>query len=240
MYEKVVIPKDVDRTRVVAIDIGVENLATLTTNIGEKPIIVKGKILKSVNQFYNKVRADLQKLYSKEGIFDSRRLRRLTQKRNNQVKDYLHKASRGIIDYCVLHRIGTIVIGKNDYWKQSVDLGKKINQQFVCIPHSRFIDMLKYKAHEVGIEVLLTSEEYTSLCSLLDFESIERHTKYAGKRVSRGLFKSKEKIVINADVNGSGNILRKALPNALCADGMHDGVGPFVCSELGVDRSEYT
>ena len=107
-----------------------------------------------------------------------------------------------------------MIIGKNDEWKQEVNIGKANNQNFVNIPHSRFINMLVYKCEIVGIKVVLVNESYTSKCSFLDNESVEKHEIYDGKRIKRGLFQSKEGKLINADVNGSYNILRKAIPTA--------------------------
>jgi putative transposase len=106
------------------------------------------------------------------------------------------------------------VIGKNPNWKQEVNIGKRNNQQFVCIPHARFIDMLTYKAQLLGIAVLVTEESYTSKCSFLDMEPIEKHEQYVGKRVKRGLFRASTGQHINADVNGSYNIVRKVVPDA--------------------------
>ncbi|WP_298408670.1 IS200/IS605 family accessory protein TnpB-related protein, partial [Ferroplasma sp.] len=121
--------------------------------------------------------------------------------------------------YALLNNIDTIVIGHNELWKQNVNIGKKNNQNFVQIPFNRLISMIKYKAEEYGIDVILQEESYTSKCSFLDNESIEKHDKYPGKRIKRGLFKSAKGILINADINGSYNIIKKAFPNAF-ADGI--------------------
>ena len=107
-----------------------------------------------------------------------------------------------------------LVIGKNPNWKQEVEMGKRTKQQFVCIPHSRFIEMLAYKAELVGIQVLLTEESYTSKCSFLDSEPIKKQESYAGKRIKRGLFRAADGRLLNADVTGSANIIRKVAPNA--------------------------
>ncbi|MEB3217853.1 MAG: zinc ribbon domain-containing protein [Nostocales cyanobacterium 94392] len=108
-----------------------------------------------------------------------------------------------------------MVIGKNDLWKQSINLGNRTNQNFVCIPHARFIEMLTYKCQLVGISVVITSENYTSKCSFIDFEPIEKREVYLGKRVKRGLFRSSNGFLINADCNASGNILKKVVPAGL-------------------------
>jgi putative transposase len=139
-------------------------------------------------------------------------MERLTTKRTRRINHYLHTASRRLINLLVQEGIGTLVIGKNAEWKQEVNMGKRNNQQFVCIPHARFIEMLTYKAELMGIQVLLTEESYTSKCSFLDKEPIRKQESYAGKRVKRGLFRAADGRFINADVNGSLNIIRKVAP----------------------------
>ncbi|MFQ6039789.1 MAG: RNA-guided endonuclease TnpB family protein, partial [Candidatus Poribacteria bacterium] len=195
------------------------------------PLLVNGRPLKSINQFYNKRRAQLvsQLPDPKSAGGDARsrqtskRLDRLTDKRNRRIKHELHVASFNIIDHLVKERIGTLVIGKNKNWKQEINIGKKNNQNFVSIPHARFVDMLKYKAELQGIQVYTTEEGYTSKCSFLDLEPIEKHETYVGQRIKRGLFRSKDGILINADINGSCNIIRKVAPNAF-ADGVEGAV----------------
>jgi putative transposase len=215
VYEQAEQQADVDPAVYAGIDIGIDNVATLTSNKGGfVPRIVNGRPLKSINQYYNKERARLQSILSKESRFTSRRLERLTNKRTRRIDHYLHTASRRIIDLLVAEGIGTLVIGKNLNWKQEVTIGKRNNQQFVCIPHARFIDMLTYKAQLVGIAVIVTEESYTSKCSFLDREPIGKHEIYCGKRVKRGLFRASTGRHINADVNGSYNIVRKVVPDA--------------------------
>jgi putative transposase len=118
------------------------------------------------------------------------------------------------VEWLVAQRIGTLVIGKNDGWKQAVGLGKRTNQNFVFIPHARFIEMLQYKAELVGINVLMTEERYTSKCSFLDLELVGKHDAYAGRRVKRGLYRASDGRCLNADSNAAFNILRKGVPNA--------------------------
>jgi putative transposase len=213
-YERPVRPADVDPSRIAAIDIGVNTLAAVTTNQpGVTPFLVQGRPLKAINQWYNKRRARLQaKLPA--GVFVSRQLDLLTDKRGRQINHYLHVASRRIVDWLVGQRIGTLVIGKNDGWKQAIRLGRRTNQNFVFVPHARFIEMLRYKAELVGIRVIVTEESYTSKCSFLDLEPIGKHEVYAGRRVKRGLFRASSGRRLNADVNGAYNILRKVVPNA--------------------------
>ncbi len=214
IYEQEVQQALVDSSLYASIDIGLNNLATLTSNkVGFLPRIVNGRPLKSVNQFYNKERAHLQSLLPQKQ-FTSRAIDRLTAKRNRRVMSYLHTASRRIVDLLIQEQIGTLVIGKNDNWKQEANMGKRTNQNFVQIPHARFIDLLTYKCQLVSIRVILTEESYTSKCSFLDNEPIGKHEQYAGKRVKRGLFRSASGKRFNADVNGSYNILRKVVPDA--------------------------
>src|SRR5205085_797445 len=147
----------------------------------------------------------------------------INDNRNRRIKTALHRCSRLIIDTLVKAGIGTLVIGKNDGWKQQVNLGRRTNQNFVSIPHAQFIDMLTYKAQLVGIRVIVTEESYTSKCSFLDLEDICKHETYAGKRIKRGLFRAADGHTIHADVNGSYNILRKVVPNAFA-----NGIGAAV------------
>lgn len=201
-----------DNKRYASIDLGLNNLATVGSNV-MKPFIINGKPLKSINQFYNKKLAKL-KSNLKDEKKTSNRIKRLHFKRNNKIKDYLHKASRCIINQLVSNSINTLIIGHNKKWKQEINIGSVNNQKFVSIPHSRFIDMLKYKASLEGINVLIQEESYTSKCSFLDNEPIQKHECYKGTRIKRGLFKSKKHGLINADVNGALNILRKVVLKA--------------------------
>lgn len=213
IYEQTETQADVDPSLYAGVDIGINNLATLTSNkAGFIPRIVNGRPVKSINQYYNKRKADLQSIL-KDTRFTAR-MERMTMKRTRRIDHYLHTAARRIIDLLVAERIGTLVIGKNPNWKQECNIGKRNNQNFVNIPHARFIDMLSYKAKLVGIAVMVTEESYTSKCSFLDMEPISKHEQYMGKRVKRGLFRSTDGRHINADVNGSYNIIRKVAPDA--------------------------
>jgi putative transposase len=226
VYQKVIAPKATDKRRIAGIDLGVSNIITLVNNIGKKPIVVKddGRGIKSINQFYQKEKARLQSMYSRQGIQDGTKMKRLRVKYERKSKDYLHKLSRVVVNWCVQHRIGKLVIGYNPEWKQQVELGKRNNQLFVLIPYVKIINQLTYKAAEQGIAVELVEENHTSKCSFLDNEAIEHHEQYLGKRVRRGLFRSAQGMLINADVNGAGNIVRKSEPNAF-AGVKADGVG---------------
>ena len=207
-----------DNSKYLSIDLGLKNLATCTTNV-EKPFIINGRPICSMNQFYNKEKTKIQgELEKKNKKKSSKKLQNLTLKRNNKVKDYLHKSSRKIIDYVVDRQINTIIIGKNDCWKQDINLGKKNNQNFVQIPHSQFVSMLQYKAKLEGINIILTEESYTSKCSFLDKEEICKHEEYVGKRTTTKLFQTKTGLKLNADVNGSLNIMRKGLKKLNASD----------------------
>lgn len=220
VYTAPVQSADVDSNRVAAIDIGLDNLATVTSNQPDfRPLLINGRPLKAINQFYNKERARLQSQLNGEQK-TSRRIDALTDKRNRRVNAYLHRASRHIIERLITCRIGMLVIGKNDGWKQKINLGNRTNQSFVQIPHARFIDMLIYKAERLGIKVIVTEENYTSKCSFLDNEPVGKHEVYAGRRVKRWLFVASNGKEIHADVNGSLNILRKVIPNAFEAGGI--------------------
>ena len=216
-----------DNGKYASIDLGLNNLATVAFNDGSKPLIVNGRPLKSINQYYNKKKAQYQSRL-KGGKRTSKRICTLTNKRNNKVTDYLHKASRLLVNQLVSQGITTLVIGKNKNMKQDINIGKVNNQNFVQLPIMRFSEMVKYKCELEGIKVLFNEESYTSKCSFLDGEPICKHDKYMGKRVKRGLFFSRSGIKINADVNGAYNIMIKAIPNAF-ADGIEGvGVHPMV------------
>ena len=201
-----------DNGKYASIDLGVNNFATVSFNF-RRGFIINGRPLKSTNQFYNKKKATLNN-------FKSNKAKSLNRKRNNKIFDYLHKASRFIMNQLVSNHVNTLIIGKNDGWKQDVNIGRRNNQNFVSIPFEKFINMLSYKCRLVGINVLKVNESYTSKCSFIDFEEIGHHDTYSGNRIKRGLFKSKTGRLINADLNGSLNIMRKAVgERAFSSDG---------------------
>jgi IS605 OrfB family transposase len=217
-----------DPNRVAAIDPGLNNLIALTSNkVGFVPRLVNGRPIKSVNQGYNRVASKIQKNFS-TNHHTSRELSRAAAKRTRRVEAFLHMASRRIIDLLVTEDIGILVIGKNTGWKNEANMGKRNNQKFVQIPHVRLIDMLCYKAKLVGIQVILQEESYTSKASFLDLDPLPVHGKvkeeprFSGKRIKRGMYKSQAGRKINADVNGSYNIMRKALPNVFQDNGIGD------------------
>ena len=178
--------------------------------------ILNGKPLKSIHQLYNK---KLSKLKSERPLkgnkqdfnYNSSKIASLSYKRNKRINDFLHKTSRYLVDFCVKHKIGTIVIGKNKGWKESIQLGRFTNQNFVYIPFYKLFKMLEYKCKRIGIKLVQQEESYTSKCDSLAFEEVKRHDTYKGSRIKRSLFLSSIDKVLNADINGALNILRKYL-----------------------------
>ena len=198
-----------DNNRYASIDLGLDNLCTLTSNATQS-IILNGKPLKSINQHYNKTKAKLQSKLS-NNKHTSKRINRLTIRRNRKIKDYMHKVSKKIVEYMEANSLNTLFVGKNVGWKDSINLGRINNQNFVSIPYNMLVQMLEYKCKLAGINFVIVNEAYTSKCSFLDREKISKHDSYAGRRIKRGLFISSSGILINADVNGSLNIMRLGL-----------------------------
>lgn len=202
---------------ILSIDIGVDNLATITTNQNLKPIIINGKPLKSINHYFNKQKAYLtSKLKKCQNKETSKKLQRLSIKRENKINDYLHKASQLAIDYCKLNKIGYIIIGHSNFWKQNINTGKINNQTFVSIPFNKFFQMIEYKATQNNIYVSIQEESYTSKASYFDNDKIpvwnkgqNKSIQFSGKRIKRGLYRTKNGFLVNADINGSLNIMRK-------------------------------
>jgi len=222
--------------KIAAIDPGLNNLATIVFNDGKAPILINGKPLKSINQYYNKEKARLQsELELKQKKYKSNGLTKLTNKRNNKINDYLHKASRLLVNQLVSNKTGILVIGKNIGQKQDTNMNKINNQNFVQVPIFRFLNMVTYKAQLEGINVIFQEESYTSKASFLNLDNIpiygkktETEYKFSGYRKKRGLFK----IIgcnktINADVNGGYNIMRKAIPNVFT-----DGIEGFAVTPI--------
>lgn len=217
LYEKKETTLKQGNSRYAAIDIGVNNLAVISSNV-VKSTIINGRPLKSINQFANKRIAELQSRLT-GNRHTSKRIEAIRRIRNNKIQDYLHKASREVVNYLVSNDINTLIIGKNKEWKQNANLGKKTNQNFVQIPHARFIEMVNYKLSLLGFSCVINEESYTSKCSFLDMEPIEKRDEgYCGKRIKRGLFRSSSGKLINADLNGSLNILRKVVGNSAFVD----------------------
>ena len=220
VYE-IEIPKINEESKnIIGIDLGLNNFATVSNNIGIKPIIINGRLLKSYNQYWNKQMAKYKSLAKINNNLNwTKRLQRLTNKRNNKMDYFLHKASKSIINYCIGSNIDTVVIGLNKTWKQESNLNKKVNQTFVQLPYENFINKIKYKAENVDIKVIITEESYTSGTSFLDDELPTKENYNKDRRIHRGLFKSNKGKLINADLNGSYQIIRKVFPNVK-ADGI--------------------
>lgn len=221
IYEFKEEPRVSNNNNYCSIDLGLNNLMTLTSNKkGLDPLVVNGRPLKSINQFYNKKKARYQEELP-EDVYSSKKINKLTFKREMKIKDYLNKSSKFLIDWCLENELNTIIIGYNEFWKTEINIVKKNNQNFVNIPFHKLVWMIEYKARKVGLNVIKHEESYTSKCSFLDLEDIKKHEVYKGKRIQRGLFKSSNGRLINSDVNGSLNILRKAVPKVF-SDGIED------------------
>lgn len=210
---------NVNPANIMAIDLGVENLATCTSNVGT-PFIMDGRKLKSINQYWNKEKARLQTIAMKQGQRTTHRINHITAKRNNQVKDIIKKSARYIINNCIEHQIGTLIVGYNKDFKRSVNIGKVNNQNFVQIPLGDFRQQLEFLCWTYSIEYIEQEEGYTSKSSFIDNDILPEYKaeqpylgRFSGKRIYRGLYQSADGTVINADVNGSANIGRKCKQN---------------------------
>ena len=221
VYEKKENDLNLNKSNVLSIDLGLNNLCTCISNVGVKPFIVNGRIVKSFNQWYNKTKAKRMGYIGDKGT--SNYLRFLNNRRNFWIDDKIHKISRWIINFCINNNIGNIVIGLNKCWKQGINLGKKNNQKFVEIPFSKLIDKISYKGKLIGINVQTTEESYTSKVDHLAFESLEKHDAYSGKRKKRGLFQSSVNKLLNADVNGAIGIGRKVFGDSFVKEIIDSG-----------------
>lgn len=199
-YEVPTPPKS-ESEGICCIDIGLNNLCAITSD-QHSPILVNGRIVKSINQKFNKYRT-----------------KRESRKRYWRLENYFHHVSRMVVNNCLKYDIGTIIIGKNDGWKQRMNLGSVTNQNFQSVPFWKLIEKINYKAELAGIEVITTEEAYTSKASFLDRDPLPKYEEgveppeFSGKRMGRGRYKASNGRVINADVNGSGNIGRKVIWN---------------------------
>lgn len=210
--------RNLDKNNALAIDLGVNNLATCVTNRG-KSFIVDGKKLKSINQWFNKYNAKLQSIKDKQGYGKTLTMKQkyIWNKRNNKVNDYLSKSARIIINYCLENNIGTLVCGYNNDFQRNSDIGKRNNQNFVNIPFSKLQSKLEYLCEFYGIKYVDQEESYTSKASFFDMDIIPEYKEkdnieysFSGKRVRRGMYKTLKGYILNADVNGALNILKKS------------------------------
>ncbi|MBO6272455.1 transposase [bacterium] len=216
IYEKQEKELKKDNKRYMSIDLGINNLCTCTNNCKLNSFIIDGKKLKHINQYFNKCKAYLQsKLNQKQ--YTSNLINKITKKRNLRIKNYLHNVSKYIVNQAVNNQINTIIIGHNKGWKQETNIGNVNNQNFVQIPFNQLVNLIYYKAKLQGINVILQEESYTSKVSFIDNDFIpvyglnDELCKPSGKRICRGLYKTLNGLKINADVNGSLNIMRKYL-----------------------------
>ena len=216
-YEVEEVQRELNENNVLGIDLGIDNLCTCVTNTGAS-FIIDGRKLKSINQYYNKINAKLQSIKDKQKIERTTlRQKRITRKRNNRINDYLSKAARIIINYCLNSDIGKIVLGYNEDFQRNSNIGSINNQNFVNIPYGKLRDKLIYLCKLYGIESKLQEESYTSKASFFDGDEIPIYEKenpqeyvFSGKRIKRGLYQTKKGKLINADCNGALNILRKS------------------------------
>ena len=216
IYEKEINDKTSSTGKVASIDLGLENLFTVAFNYNKKGISFKGTKLKSINQYFNKEKSKLQSLLPKNE-YCSKRILHLFYKREEQLSNMIGYYSNKLVDILVKEGISTLVIGHNKNWKDKINIGKVNNQNFVSVPFSKIIDIIKYKAEDLGIKCIEQEESYTSKASFLDNNSIptfnedenQKHT-FSGKRITRNLYQTKNNQIIDADLNGALNIMKKA------------------------------
>ena len=200
---------------IASIDLGVNNFVTIANNIGAKSIIINGKGIKSYNAYWNKQMAKYKALAKTNNKLDwTKRLQRLTNKRNNKMDYMLHKISKEVINYCIGLGIDTLIVGLNKEWKQNSNMFKSANQTFVQIPFDKFINKLQYKCEDIGIKFIINEESYTSGTSFLDNELPIKENYNKSRRQFRGLFISNNGTKINADLNGAYQIMKKVFPNS--------------------------
>ena len=218
IYKTECVQRNLNQNNALAIDLGINNLATCITNTGES-FIIDGRRLKSINQRFNKKNARLQGIKDKQGFGErtTNRQKEIARDRNNKVYDYMSKATRTIINYCIANDIGTLVVGYNETFQRGNNLGKQTNQNFVSIPYGKLRDKLQYLCELNGIAFVKQEESYTSKASFWDKDNIPVYNAdnpqeyaFSGNRIHRGMYKTKDGIVFNADVNGALNILRKS------------------------------
>ena len=207
-----------DNSRYFSIDPGLNNIVSIYNNIGIRPLLYNGRPIKSINQYYNKTNAKLRSELP-NNIKSSKRLKQLSFKRNNKIDYEMHKISIHIINEAVKNNISKIIIGNNVGWKNEINIGRRNNQNFVNIPHTKLFNQLLYKGLLNGIEVIFTEESYTSKASFFDKDELpiygeNDNYKFSGKRISRGLYKDSKGNLWNADLNGGGNIMRKVSDKA--------------------------
>ena len=226
-YEAECVQRNLDKNNALALDLGINNLVTGATNSG-KTFIIDGKRLKSINQWFNKQNARLQSIKDKQkfGKVPTLRQKALARNHNNKVNDYMNKTARMIINYCLANNIGTLVVGYNETFQRSSNIGKANNQNFVNIPYGKLCDKLEYLCKLNSIEFLKQEESYTSKASFFDKDDIpiynadnQQSYNFSGKRIHRGLYKTTNGYTFNADINGALNILNKS--KVVCLDALY-------------------
>lgn len=219
VYETEVVHTSLNTDNAIAIDLGVDNFASCITTLGTS-FIMDGRKLKSINQGWNKEKARLQSVADRQGNKHTTKLSRITEKRNNRTKDIMRKSARFIVNYCLTNDIGTVIVGYNPDFKRNVNIGKVNNQTFVNISFGDFRQLLSGLCEQYSICYIEQEESYTSKSSFLDNDILPEYRVeqsytdgFSGKRIYRGLYKSSDGTVINADLNGAANILRKSKQN---------------------------
>lgn len=231
IYEKETKKHDLDYSNIASIDLGSTNLITMTNNIGLRPVIIKGGVVKSVNQWFNKERSRLMGCLNEDRTW-TKKLDIITRKRFQRIKNYFHHSSKFVVDYCIKNKIGTLIIGYNKEWKQEINIGKRNNQMFTHVPHNMLLQQIRYKCKLNGITIIETEESFTSGTSYFDGELPCRENYDKSRRIKRGLFKTNDGILINADVNGSLQIMRKEIPNVGNVHGIGGCLNPVVVNPL--------
>lgn len=207
---------DIKSNRCLSVDLGVNNFSTCYNNVGRDNFIINGKPIKAYNQFYNKTVKNVKmELILKNKKYSSNKLCRLHQKRDGFINNYMNQSVNKIIKFCINNDINMLVVGYNKEWKNEINIGSVNNQKFVSIPHEKFKRKLKNKCIMKNIKFIENEESYTSKCSSLDLEEVKKNETYVGKRIHRGLFKTKHGHEINADLNGAVNIMRKVIGDEL-------------------------
>ena len=218
IYEAECIQRDLNTNHALALDLGISNLVTAVSSNG-RSFIIDGRKLKSINQWFNKENARLQSIKDKQhfGRKTTNRQKAIACDRNNKVNDYMNKAARKVIDYCITNDIGTLVVGYNETFQRNSHIGKQNNQNFVNIPYGQLRDKLEYLCELNGITFVKQEESYTSKSSFWDKDDIPVYNAdnpgdyiFSGNRIHRGLYKTASGKTINADVNGALNIMRKS------------------------------
>lgn len=217
IYEVKQVENTIKSDKTLAIDLGINNLVSAVTSTGDT-FIISGKPIKSINQWYNKERARLSSIKDLQGYkYETKQMFIKTQKRNRQINHYINVTVKRIIDYCLFNNIGSLVVGYNNFWKQDINIGKLNNQKFVQIPHAILRNKLQHKCNEYRINFIEQEESYTSKASFIDKDDIpvykansDCNYSFSGKRIKRGLYQTKEGLLINSDINGAANILRKS------------------------------